>query len=87
MKGHDLKIWPEFYQLVIDDIKPFEIRKNDRDFQVGDIIHLREWRKDSGFTGRSSRWQIRYVLLQAPGLMPGYCILGLYGPWSVEVAA
>lgn len=43
---HDLKCWPEFFQDVKDGTKTFELRKNDRNYQVRDILHLREWDKD-----------------------------------------
>lgn len=40
---HELKIWPQFYQAVADGSKTFEIRKNDRGFQKGDIVFLKEY--------------------------------------------
>lgn len=40
---HELKIWPQFYCRVKDGTKTFEVRKNDRNFQFGDIVILREW--------------------------------------------
>lgn len=38
-KFHELKLLDKYYQdVVVKRIKQFEIRKNDRDFQVGDIV-------------------------------------------------
>ena len=48
---HRLKILPEFYQAVIDGRKPFEIRKNDRNFKSNDDVILNEY-KDGEYTGR-----------------------------------
>jgi hypothetical protein len=79
---HDLKTWPEFFNAVEHGAKSFEIRKDDRNFQVGDILCLREWdpaTKD--YTGRSIRKTIRYILRDALqfGLQEGYAILGFEG--------
>lgn len=43
MNAHDLKILREHYNNVVAGTKTFEIRKNDRAFQKGDIVFLREW--------------------------------------------
>lgn len=40
---HELKIWPQYYCRVEDGSKTFEVRENDRGFQPGDIVKLREW--------------------------------------------
>jgi hypothetical protein len=40
---HDLKIWPQYFCRVADGSKTFEVRKNDRGFQPGDEVELREW--------------------------------------------
>lgn len=40
---HELKIWPQFYRRVADGSKTFEIRDNDRGFQMGDTCELREY--------------------------------------------
>lgn len=40
---HELKIWPQFYCRVADGSKTFELRDNDRGFQPGDTVTLREW--------------------------------------------
>lgn len=38
---HHLKIWPQYYEAVRDGRKTFEIRKNDRGFQAGDMVELK----------------------------------------------
>lgn len=40
---HEVKILTEFYNRVITEQKTFEIRKNDRDYQVGDFLLLKEY--------------------------------------------
>ena len=39
---HYVKILPEYYIAVEKGIKTFEIRFNDRNYKVGDILHLQE---------------------------------------------
>lgn len=78
---HDLKIWPEFYQAIIDDIKRFEIRRNDRNFQVGDILRLREW-KAGRYSGRSTLYLVEYILIKGPGLQKDHVIMSINGPWG-----
>jgi hypothetical protein len=43
MKIHKLKLIADYYNDSASGIKTFEIRKNDRDYKVGDILELREW--------------------------------------------
>ena len=43
MKVHELKCWhDEMREIRLGD-KTHEVRVNDRDFKVGDVLHLREW--------------------------------------------
>lgn len=76
---HNLKIQSEYYDDVITGVKRFELRKDDRGFEVGDLIVFLEYKKDV-FTGRvSEAMPILYKLKDCPeyGLKDGYCILGL----------
>lgn len=43
MTVHKLKLLPEYFDAVANGIKTFEIRKNDRDYKVGDTLHLYEF--------------------------------------------
>lgn len=79
---HALKTWPEYMEDLIRGVKNFELRKDDRQFKVGDILLLQEYRmgtKDPGYTGVEVKKVITYILKDAPGfgLQHGYCILGL----------
>lgn len=40
---HELKIHPKFYCRVADGSKTFEIRNDDRGYQPGDTVLLKEW--------------------------------------------
>ena len=59
---HKLKILPEYFTDVINKKKTFEVRFNDRDFKVGDIVKLCEYIPDKGYTGRSVFVKITYIL-------------------------
>lgn len=60
--------------------KTFELRKDDRDFEVGDKLILDEYDPETdSYSGEKEYGEIIYILRDAPqfGLMEGYCILGL----------
>ncbi|MCR1915449.1 DUF3850 domain-containing protein [Lactobacillus johnsonii] len=49
---HELKILPEYFRAQATGVKTFEIRKNDRNFKVGDDLWLREYdSKSKKYTG------------------------------------
>ncbi len=73
----ELKILPEYFEAVKSGKKTFELRKNDRDFCVGDILILREF-DGSKTTGRSVTVGITYILQNCGfGLADGYAILSI----------
>lgn len=80
MKTHDLKLSIEFCDAVLSGEKAFEVRKNDRGFQTGDLIRfipidgtIREHAQHeiSGHT-----YKITYIL-NGWGIKNGYVVLGI----------
>ena len=43
MKVHELKTWPQPFAAVNAGIKRWELRRNDREFEKGDLLYLREY--------------------------------------------
>ena len=77
---HPLKILRVYFEEILKGTKQFELRKNDRDFHVGDLLMLMEIPTlSSVFTGRRAICEVTYVLKDCPeyGLMPGYTVLGI----------
>ncbi len=42
--NHSLKTWPEHFEAVNSGSKPYELRKADRNYQVGDLLCLQEFK-------------------------------------------
>lgn len=59
---HELKIWPSFFNAVLDGTKTFELRHDDRDYKVRDILVLKEWTDVQKYTGREIKKVVSYVL-------------------------
>lgn len=77
MQVHELKIYPHYFQQVLDGNKTFEIRMNDRGFQEGDIVILKEW-DNIKYSGREIRGTIKYILDDRfIGLAKGYVAFSL----------
>lgn len=60
---HELKTFSLYFDQIFWNIKKFELRKNDRDFQVGDFLVLREYDPvKQEYTGRSVTRRVTYCL-------------------------
>jgi len=63
MAEHELKVWPEYFDAIEAGEKLFEIRKNDRDYRVGDTLWLREYEPGPDeYTGYEMRRRVTYML-------------------------
>ena len=87
MNTHELKCHPHFFAAIAAGKKTFEIRRNDRDYRIGDMLNLREYDPTFGFTGRRlSGLEIVYMMMAEdfPAILPGFVIMGLRGVPSME---
>ena len=71
---HDLKISTKYYRDIESNGKRFEVRKNDRDFKVGDILNLREFAGEE-YTGRKIVCEVKYILDNPDYCKDGYVIM------------
>lgn len=88
MAEHELKTWPSFFAAVLDGRKTFEARRADRDFEMGDVLVLREWdpagvgslsHTPIGYTGRELRARVTYILRGGNGfgVEAGHVVMGI----------
>jgi len=83
MRTHYLKIWPEFWPAIKSGKKPFEVRRDDWGFAVGDVLVLKEYDPAAlggagKYTGKEVNRRITYKLPGGKfGIDPNYCVLGL----------
>lgn len=79
MKLHVLKIKEEYFNAILRGDKTFELRKNDRDYQVGDLVHFIKTDGYEYFDHSKDVYRIIYILKDVPeyGLDKVYCILGI----------
>lgn len=85
---HTLKIWPGSFEAVASGAKTHEIRRqDDRTFNVGDDLILREWEPEvsehgptgnGAFTGRRILRKITYVSIPGSwGLPDNLCVFSM----------
>ena len=59
---HIKKVWPEFFQKILEGKKNYEIRLGDWECCEGDILVLKEWNPETEeFTGRAIEKEVNYV--------------------------
>lgn len=78
MQEQDLKTLQPSFEELWEERKTFEIRKDDRDYNVGDILNLNEYNAETKeYSGRSVMRVVSHILRNAPeyGVLPKYCIL------------
>ena len=73
---HELKTLPIHFQPVSKGLKRAELRKNDRNFKVGDSLLLWEWSPEGGYTGRSALRVVTHVA-DVGAYLEGYALLSM----------
>jgi hypothetical protein len=72
---HELKCWPQFFDAIQSGDKNFEVRWDDRGYQAGDTVTIREFDESrvrgmltltNAYTGRELQARIGYVLHAIP---------------------
>ena len=80
-----LKSWPRFFNPILAGQKKHDIRRNDRRFEVGDIIILEEYDDHtSKYTGRTLKAKITWISssdepcsIAEDALSSNFCVLSL----------
>ena len=82
MRVHELEIEDKYYDRIMIGQKDFEVRLNDMDFQVGDILSLLPIAEDDEvFEYSPIIAKIKYIH-SGLGMVEGYVVLGL--DWKVQ---
>ena len=59
---HTKKVWPEYFQKILDGKKTYELRLADWECNEGDILVLQEWNPETKeYTGREIEKEVTYV--------------------------
>ena len=89
---HELKCWPEYFKHVLDGTKLFELRVDDRNYQVGDTLRQREYEPGGryvdgnpenglvtkqGYSGREISQKVTYLLRNDIFLPPNIVAMSL----------
>jgi len=76
---HTIKLSDKYYQRVISGQKTFEIRKNDRDYQVGDTLLMfdPDVNLDMYSDMPSNYIHAKIVYMTTEFQQEGYCVLGI----------
>jgi len=77
MKIHSIKIESPYFRAVLNKYKTFEIRKNDRNYQVEDVLYMYESYEGTVINTTPIKRKIVYITDFPKGLKKGYVVLGI----------
>ncbi len=84
-KVHNVKSWPQYFAPIKEGQRTHDLRRNDRDFQVGDTMLLAEFDPQSQkYTGETCEVEITSMTsmsqpcaVSSEALDPAFCILSI----------
>lgn len=87
-KLHTVRSWSHFYDAIVAGKKTHDLRKDDRNYQVGDVLRLERFDNVKGqYTGEWTLVDITYITnretpcaFSSSVVAPGYCILSIQLP-------
>ncbi len=78
---HLLKTLPENFNKVATGVMSFQLRKNDRDYKLNDILVLQEYvgsvHDEDQYTGRQFVCRVNCILTEDDGLQQNYVLLNI----------
>lgn len=86
-RTHELKSWTYLFDAVIRGVKHHDIRnKTERDYHVGDVLHLKEFDQVHGvFTGRDCWVRVTYITSNmSPCALSSHALDNDYAVLSIE---
>lgn len=75
---HELKVQTQFWADLWDFKTTAQLRQDDRQYRVGDVLDLREYNPQFGFTGMNCKRRVTHILRHEDvpyGVRRGWCIL------------
>lgn len=76
LRVHTLRVHHSYFDALRLGVKPFEVRRADRDFRLGDVLRLQEVRLGQT-TGRGVERLITYILRDEEYVRSGFVVLGI----------
>jgi hypothetical protein len=84
---HKLKTHTPYFHAIIDGPKTFEVRKNDRDFRVDDVLRLEEWNPGCGYSDAYTHYKVTYLAQGVFGLPADVCVMAIVPCFYPEIDA
>ena len=84
---HDIKIKQCYLIHILEGNKTFEVRKNDRDYQVGDLVRFLPL-QDDNYNAYSVKQEIpdfKITYVTSFGCQEGYVVLGIQAAYEAGV--